>query len=147
MMAEGITRAVHVPSLSRIRIGRSAEWAFPSAQVSAACGIISIDGLGELDGDYVLVNSADVTLRNKPTWIGTSGNSQKLALSYLPDEKVWAIGANGLIRAFLEIDSGIPSAQSSRWHVFNEESSAFEGIGNIVSISCPGKPCLHVLKN
>lgn len=142
MVIEG-TRAA--PNLSKITIDPSAARIFPSAQVSATCRIITIDGLGVLDGDYVLVDNLDVA-EITPAWVGTSAYTQALVLSYRPDDGVWAIGADGLAHAFLEVDSGMPPARSSQWQVFNPGSSVFEGAGNaVVSISCPGKYSLSAV--
>lgn len=138
VVVEG-TRAAR--SLSKITLDPDPAVAriFPSAQVSTTCRIITIGGLGELDGDYVLVDNLDLA-ETTPTWAGTSAYTQALVLSYRPDPGVWAIGADALAHAFVAADPGMPPAQSSQWQVFNPESSVFEGAGNaVVSISCPGK--------
>lgn len=110
---------------------------FPSAQLSDACGIITIDGLGVLGGDYTLLENPSDN-HSRPAWIGTSTNTHSLTLSYLQNVGVWAIGANGLFNAFAAVDSVVPPAQSRLWQVFNNETSAFEASGNIVAVSCPG---------
>lgn len=125
------------PILSKIEIDAAAALVFPSAQLSGACGIVTIDGLGALDGDYTLLEKPK---GRRPAWIGTSMYTQNLALSYMQDERVWAIGANNLVRAFVEIDSVMPPARSSLWQIYNEGLPAFEGSGTIVSFSCPGEP-------
>lgn len=124
------------PTLSRIEIDAAAARVFPSAQLSGACGIVTIDGLGALDGDYTLLENPE---GQRPAWIGTSMYTQNLALSYLQDHRVWAIGANSLVHAFVQIDSVMPPARSSLWQIFNEELSAFEGSGTVVSFFCPGE--------
>lgn len=123
---------------SKIRIDPAAASVFPSAQLSEACGIITIDGLGVLGGDYTLLDPRDKYTR--PAWIGTSTNTHSLTLSYLQNVGVWAIGANGLFNAFVAVDSVMPPARSRMWQIFNQESSAFEGSGNnVVAVSCPGR--------
>lgn len=127
------------PNLSKITIDPAVARIFPSAQVSTICSIITIGGLGVLDGDYVLVDNLD-TAETTPTWAGTSAYTQALVLSYRPDDTVWAIGAGALAHAFVEAHSGMPPSQSSQWQVFNPESSVFEGAeSTVVTISCPGK--------
>ncbi|CAM9964563.1 unnamed protein product, partial [Ectocarpus sp. 12 AP-2014] len=125
------TRAA--PNLHKIKVDPTAALWFPSTQLSAACSIINIDGLGPLDGDYSLLH--DMTTENRPTWIGTSANTQHLLLSFQPVVGGWAIGSTSWSRAFLPVDSKMPPTQSSRWQVFTDGLSSFEGTGKIVSIS------------
>jgi len=129
------TRAT--PILTKISIDPAAALAFPSAQTSGACGIITIDGLGVLNGDYTLLENPN---GRRPAWIGATAYAQNRILSYLEDERVWAIGTNNLVQAFSEIDSVTPPAQSSLWQIFNEELSVFEASGTFVTVSCPGEP-------
>lgn len=124
-------------TLSRIYVDPAAASAFPSSQRSAGCGIISIRGLGRLDGDYALLHDGLRTTQERPAWIGTSAYTQNLVLSF--QEGAWTIGPLSSSRAFLLFDSGTPPSRSSRWEVYNEHLSAFERADNIVSISCPGK--------
>ncbi|CAM9671988.1 unnamed protein product [Ectocarpus sp. 6 AP-2014] len=107
---------------------------FPSVQLGAACGIITVDGLGALDSDYVLRDGLD-TSHGRPTWIGAVPHTQHLALSYHPVEAVWTIWAPGSIHAFVRAESEMPPPQSSRWHIFNTSSTSFEGVSGVVSIS------------
>lgn len=130
------TRAA--PNLHKIKVDPSAALRFPSTQLSAACGIINIDGLGPLDGDYSLVHDMNAT-EDRPAWIGTSANTQDLLLSFQPVVGGWAIGSTSWSRAFLPVNSKMPPTQSARWQVFIDGFSSFEEIGKIVSISCPGK--------
>lgn len=134
------TRAA--PNLHKIKVDDTAALWFPSTQLSAACSIINIDGLGPLGGDYSLLHDMNST-ENRPTWIGTSANTQHLLLSFQPVVGGWAIGSTSWSRAFLPVDSKMPPTQSSRWQVFNDGLSSFEGTGKIVSISCPGKKNLE----
>ena len=123
------------PRLTKIKIDPAAALVFPSAQLSGACGITPIEGLGVADGDYTLLDDPS---SSRPAWIGTSPYIQHLVLSYLQDEGVWAIGGNNLFHAFLRVDAAMPPVYSSLWQVFDHESSAFHGSGKVVSISCPG---------
>ncbi|CAN0428197.1 unnamed protein product [Ectocarpus sp. 12 AP-2014] len=129
-----VTGARAAPNLHKIKVDPTAALWFPSTQLSAACGIINIDGLGPLDGDYSLLHDMNST-ENRPTWIGTSANTQHLLLSFQPVVGGWAIGSTSWSRAFLPVGSKMPPTQSSRWQVFNDGLSSFEGTGKIVSIS------------
>lgn len=103
-------------------------------QLSGACRIVAIHGLGSLDGDYILADEPTV---GHERWHGVSMSIQNLVLSYLAEEGVWSIGAEDWNRAFLNGDPGIPPAQSSQWQIYNTNSSVFEDVGGVVSISCP----------
>lgn len=103
-------------------------------QLRGACGIVAIHGLGSLDGDYILADESTV---GHERWHGASVSMQNLVLSYLAEEGVWSIGAQEWNRAFLNGDPGIPPVQSSQWQIYNTNSSAFEDVGGVVSISCP----------
>lgn len=109
-------------------------------QLGGACGIVAIHGLGSLDDDYILADESTVGHKR---WHGTSTSKQNLVLSYLTVEGVWSIGTEGWSRAFLNGDPGIPPAQSSRWQIYNANSSLFEDVGGVVSISCPRKLCFE----
>lgn len=113
---------------------------FPSVQFSGACRTISIEGLGQLDGDYTLTDgSAAATGRS--SWVGTRIETHKLVVSCQTVERAWTItGYIGSItyRAFLSADCDLPPARSVRWQVFSEASSTFEGVKNPVSVLCPG---------
>lgn len=115
---------------------------FPSAQFASACGIINIQGLGPgLDGDYTLVDELAPDHEGKPAWIGTSVDRPYHLLSWQPEARAWAIGVHGsrgVYRAFVQIDSDLPPAYSSRWQSFTEDPYAFEEVGDVVSIVCPG---------
>ncbi|CAN0206279.1 unnamed protein product, partial [Ectocarpus sp. 8 AP-2014] len=119
---------------AKIPMDRAAIPLFPSVQLGAACGIITVDGLGAPDSDYVLRDGLD-TSRGRPTWIGAVPHTQYLALSYHPVEAVWAIWAPGSIHAFVLAESEMPPPQSSGWHIFNTSSNSFEGVDGVVSIS------------
>ncbi|CAM9232400.1 unnamed protein product [Ectocarpus fasciculatus] len=140
---EVIAGPAHKPVYqAKIPMDHAAIPLFPSVQLSAACGIVTVDGLGALDSDYVLRDDLD-TSHGRPTWIGAVSHTQHLALSYHPVEAVWTIWAPGSIYAFVRAKSEMPPPQSSRWQIFNASSTSFEGVSGIVSISCPGKllPC------
>lgn len=112
-------------------------------QLSGACGIITIHGLGSLDGDYALADEPTV---GQKRWHSTSVSNQNLVLSYLTVEGVWSIGAQDWSREFLKGDPGIPPERSLRWQIYNTNSSVFEDVGGVVSISCPRKLCFYSSK-
>ena len=131
-------------SMSRatIPMDPAAAKVFPSAQFSLACAIISIEGLGPLDGDYALVD--DLTEMNgTPAWIGTSAGTRRRLLSWQIAERVWAIGEHGLsipiFRAFVGGASSAPPSRSSRWQMYSKRKFVFEEVENMVTIACPGK--------
>lgn len=130
---------------------------FPNAQSSAACAIISINGLGWLDGDYTLANAAQWSAE-KPTWIHLMPKRpHTLTLSWVTPNGVWGIyfvndhSGDVLYGAFLPPDSDVsstndmPPAHSSRWMTFNNKTSRFEEVDHNVSISCQGE-ILHLMK-
>lgn len=132
--------------ISKLKIHPAAERVFPNAQFSAPCAIITVDGLGPLDGDYTLLDDdfavlgSQTKMAQRPAWIGASAYKVHLALSYQPEHRVWTIGgAYGLTNAFVQVDSRLPPTRSTMWSVFREGSSLFERVGNAVTISCPGK--------
>lgn len=136
---EVIAGPAHKPVYqAKIPMDHAAIPLFPSVQLGAACGIITVDGLGALDSDYVLCDDLD-TSHGRPTWIGAVPHTQHLALSYHPVEAVWTVWAPGSIQAFVRAESDMPPPQSSRWRIFNSSSTAFEEASGVVSISCPGK--------
>lgn len=123
-----------------IPIDPAAAPVFPHAQYSAACGIITIEGLDYMDGDYVLLDKS-ASPGESPAWIGASQETQDLVLSWQPLGGVWTIGVRDLprfARAYLPVESDMPPAYSSRWQIFDVDSSDFEEVGNAVSIYCPG---------
>lgn len=65
------------PLFLKIHVDPAAAQVFPSAQHSAACGIINIQGLGPLDGDYTLLHDKLDTAQGRPAWIGTSAYTQR----------------------------------------------------------------------
>lgn len=127
----------------------SAAWtAFPNAHASAACGIVSVDGLGWLDGDYTLADTSRWS-GGKPAWILLRPESPyTVLLAWSGLESVWAMSfgeenANLRYAAFLPAGSypatgQVPPAHSSRWQIFENKSSRFEENKNMVTISCPG---------
>lgn len=126
-----------------------AAWnSFPNAHSSAACDIVSVNGLGWLDGDYTLANAPRWS-GQKPAWIRLRMEAPSpVALSWVASDDFWAIGFAGehshvLYGAFLPSNpdtssSDMPPAFSSRWMTFNDSISRFEGIDHGASISCPG---------
>lgn len=131
-------------SISRatIPMDPAAAKVFPSSQFSPACAIISIEGLGPLDGDYVLVDEL-TEMNGTPAWIGALTGTRQWLLSWQIDERVWAIEVYGLrtptFRAFVEGASSVPPSRSSRWKMYSKSASVFEEVENVVSIVCPGK--------
>lgn len=114
---------------------------FPSSQFSPACGIINIEGLGPLDGDYALIDELTET-NGIPAWISTSEGKEHLLLSWQMDELVWTIGEFGwsVFLAFVEGAPDVPPSKTSRWQRYVPQSaSVFEEVENVVSITCPGK--------
>ncbi|CAM9914492.1 unnamed protein product, partial [Scytosiphon promiscuus] len=138
--------------VSKIKIHPAAERVFPNAQLSAPCAIITVGGLGPLDGDFTLVDddsslpsSPTKMIQRRPVWIGASTRTEHLALSYQPEQGVWTIGgAYGLTNAFVRVDSTLPPAQSAMWSIFRERSSRFEKVDNVVTISCPACTAVSV---
>ncbi|CAM9533255.1 unnamed protein product [Ectocarpus fasciculatus] len=125
-------------SISKLRIDASAERVFPSAQVGAPCSIVSVEGLGPLDGDYSLLEDQADTAQRRPAWMSTSEKTGggHMALAYNDIQGVWTIGgAYDRSSAFVEVDSALPPAHSSMWNVYNGDSSGFERVGNAVAIS------------
>lgn len=131
-------------SISRatIPMDPTAAKVFPSAQFSPACAIISIEGLGPLDGDYALVDEL-TEVNGTPAWTGTSAGNRRRVLSWQAAERVWAIGEYGLrvpiFRAVVKGTSNVPPSRSSRWQLYSKSTFVFEEVENVVSVSCPGK--------
>lgn len=142
-LLEVVAGASQVESIARatIPVDPAAAKVFPSAQFSPACGIISIEGLGPLDGDYTLVDEL-TEINGIPAWISTSEGTHYLLLSWQMDERVWTIGEYGLgvFLAFVEGAPDLPPSRSSRWQRYVPQSvSVFEEVENVVSVACPGK--------
>ncbi|CAN0483437.1 unnamed protein product [Ectocarpus sp. 12 AP-2014] len=136
----GVTAAVEPPSdtlISKIRIDAAAERVFPSAQVGAPCSIVTVEGLGPLDGDYALLEDQADTIQRRPAWISTSEKTGgHMALTYNDIQGVWTIGgAYDRSSAFVQVDSALPPTHSSLWNVYNGDSSDFQGVSNVVAIS------------
>lgn len=134
-------------SRATIPVDPAAAAAFPSAQFSSACGIIAIEGLGSLDGDYTLVDEL-MEMDGIPAWIGTSVDTRNFLLSWQMNERVWTIGKYGLsvYRAFVGGAPDVPPSTSSRWQLYTRSMSAFEEVDHAVSITCPGKlPIRHTV--
>lgn len=130
-----ISRVLTVP------IDPSAATIFPNAQRSAACRIITLEGLGlGLDGDYTLVDELASAHGGKPVWIGTSPDMQHQVLAWQPTWRAWTIGIRGfsVFRAFAAVDTEMPPAYSSQWEVRTGDPNVFEVVSNAVSIFCPG---------
>lgn len=130
-----ISRVVTVP------VDPAAATIFPNAQLSAACAIITVEGLGlGLDGDYTLVDELASAHGGKPVWIGTSPDMQHQVLSWQPIWNAWTIGIRGfsVFRAFAPQDTDMPPAYSSRWEVLTEDPNVSTVVSNAVSIFCPG---------
>lgn len=149
MLLEAVVRASEDDSISKatIPVDPAAATVFPSAQLSSACGIVAIEGLGPLDGDYTLVDELMET-NGILAWIGTSVDTQNFLLSWQMHERVWTIGKYGLsvYRAFVEGDPDVPPSTSSRWQMYNRSVSVFEEVDHAVSITCPGKlPVRHAV--
>lgn len=138
-----IQAATHDMPISEtiISVVQSAASLFPRAHQHEACSIITITGLGIFDSDYSLINDPTVS-GGKPSWIGTTPDTQDLLLSWQPLERVWTIGVRdtGLYNAFVPEESGTyPPRYSSRWRVFNPVISYFEDVSGDVSVFCPGE--------
>lgn len=131
-----ISRIITVP------VDPSAATVFPNAQLSAACGIVTLEGLGlGLDGDYTLADELASVHGGKPVWIGTSPDMQHQVLAWQPTWRAWTIGIRGfsVFLAFAPVDTDMPPAYSSQWQVLTEDPNVFKVVSNAVSIFCPGK--------
>lgn len=115
---------------------------FQQDKIAEPCVIITIDGLGSLDGDYSLLDNSPSPQGGKPSWIGTSADTQDLLLSWQPLEHMWAIGIRDtdLFHAFVRADNGsLPPTYSSWWQVFDPDLSAFKAADTTVAVRCPGE--------
>lgn len=132
-----------VAAIAAVPLDPAAARIFPSAQFTAACGIITIQGLGSaLDGDYSLVDDLALASGERPAWIGTTQDRQDLLLSWQPVARAWTIGIRGLSGAAycasVQSDFNLPPAHSSRWRLLGEDRHIAEEVDHVVSIYCPG---------
>lgn len=158
LAGEDVVRATHG---IRVRVDPAAAKTFPNAQSSAACEIITITGLGSLDGDYTLVDPGERFLspEKKPAWVRATLDKPHQMLSWLPGKNLWVVGMreSGRYNAFVPMQSDMPPVYSSGWRLFNEDSGSFEEFNNMVVVSCPGMylrtmplysiVCEHILMN
>lgn len=126
-------------SRAKILVHPNAGRFFPMAQRSAACGIITIGGLGSLDGDYALVKELTAA-KGRPAWSRTTLRDPYV-LSWHEIDRAWTVGitGSGVHQALLRVDSDIPPSHSKMWQVVAKDSSVFETVDKPVPIHCPGK--------
>ena len=130
--------------------GTSSRNGFPSAHLSPACGIIDVEGLGPLDGDYTLVDEL-MEMNGIPGWSSASAGTPTFLLWWQMDQRVWTIRKHGLstFHAFVEGAPDVPPSTSSRWQMYtcNQNVSVFEEVDHaVVSITCPGKlPAIYIV--
>lgn len=118
----------------------------PQAQQDGVCTIITVKGLGFLDGDYSMLEN--LLNGEKPSWIGTSPDTQDLLLSWNPLAQLWTIGnrGTGLYHAYVPAEEGnIPPGSSSQWQMFDSGLSDFREIPEIVTVYCPGERASNTL--